>query len=305
MAFEIDKACLVSIMIESMLFGIFTVLYVLASYLLHYKTTVSGPLRIRFFWALSVMYILGLMHLAVNMERSLKGFTDSYVETGGSTDYLSTKQGFLDVSRIVIYALQSLIGDVLILYRVYIVCSGDKRVLIPALAVFIGGFASGIGMIVSFSKQNFNFSLASNPLNWMIAFFSFSFIVNFGGTVAITLRIWLTRRKMPAATPTFDLSPLVVVLLDPGIFYSISLLGLFGLFLARSLGLAVVVEWITQIIGIVFSLIIIRIGFKRIWNGRLEYPFTQRMKRLLPMPAGAGSDRTSKSETSRDSEDKL
>ncbi|KAL5492653.1 hypothetical protein ACEPAI_4100 [Sanghuangporus weigelae] len=266
MSFGIVEANFVSVVIESILFGFFSMLFALSSYLLFCKETVSRPLRTRFACALLVMYILAITHEAINFKRALDGFTTS----SDGAEYFSINQGGIDICKLIVYALQSLLGDVLMIYRLGIIYRGYRRVLISSLILMTGSFASGIVMLVGFSKQRVvsPFASATSYL-WMFAFFFFSFIINLGGTITITIRIWLTRRM--AARPMTELSPFTVVLLDPGIIYSASLICLFGVFLAKNYAVLLLLDWIPQIIGIVASLVIVRIGFKSLWNGRLDF----------------------------------
>ncbi|KAL5504775.1 hypothetical protein ACEPAH_7438 [Sanghuangporus vaninii] len=266
MSIGIVEANFVSVVVESILFGFFSMLFALTSYLLFCKETVSRPLRTRFACALSVMYILAITHEAINFRRALDGFTTSR----DGSKFFSISQGVIDLCRLIIYALQSLLGDMLMIYRLSIICSDHRRVLIPSLILMIGSFASSIVMLVEFSKQRVASPFASaTSYRWMFAFFFFSFIINLGGTITITIRIWLTRRM--AARPMTELSPFTVVLLDPGIIYSASLICLFGAFLGENYAVLLLLDWIPQIIGIVASLVIVRIGFKSLWNARLDF----------------------------------
>ena len=61
--------------------------------------------------------------------------------------------------------------------------------------------------------------------------------------VAITVRIWSARRKVSSSAMT-ELSPITVVLLDPGIVYSASLLSLLFVFSARSYAVIMILDWV-------------------------------------------------------------
>ncbi|KAF8994661.1 hypothetical protein BDQ17DRAFT_1331027 [Cyathus striatus] len=76
-------------------------------------------------------------HVGVDLRRILDGFITHRNSEGGPEKYLSQVNSVTYLVKSVVYSLQTLVGDAFILYRLYLVWNGDKRVVFPILVCFI------------------------------------------------------------------------------------------------------------------------------------------------------------------------
>ncbi|CDO72732.1 hypothetical protein BN946_scf184990.g15 [Trametes cinnabarina] len=127
-----------------------------------------------------------------------------------------------------LYVIQTLLGDAMVLYRCYLVWERNMVVIAIPCALLLGSTATGIGILYSFDKVVPQASIFVVQLNhWITAFFSMTFVTN---------------------------------VICTGAFYSATLLALLILYNVNSWFQYVVLDAVSAIVGIVFSLIMHRIA---------------------------------------------
>ncbi|EJD00683.1 uncharacterized protein FOMMEDRAFT_30642 [Fomitiporia mediterranea MF3/22] len=216
------------------------------------------------------MYALAIVHISVNIKRCLQGIIDLYSGKINPLNFLNSDEGALNAIRLVVYLLQSLLADGLMIYRLYVVCGVNFRFLGPVIILFVGNIICGVGTMAGYIEKGSLFQFGTSPLLWLEVFFLITLAINLFGIISITVRIWLTMRRTSGILQSPSFSPLTVTLLDPGMVYSVSLLALFGQYVASSLSFFAALDYEIQIIGIMLSLIVVRVSFRSLWNGQLN-----------------------------------
>ncbi|KAF7310274.1 hypothetical protein MIND_00401400 [Mycena indigotica] len=255
---DIATSTLIALFVEAVLYGLFILLFALAMSVLlgKRKRSASGtrPLLV----ASITMFILGTIHIAIDLRRAMDSFLYHKNIAPVSTP------GYLLKSTA--YAMQTLVGDSFMIYRVYLVWNGDKRVLFPLLVCLLGGFAAGAGALQSFAATKH--ATTGDPIflinlhNWIVSFFSLTLFTNATCTLLIAGRIYLINRSTAASATVFGrgLGPAIMIIVESGAIYSCALVILLALYVQGSYAQYILLDAETQIVGVVFTMIIVRVG---------------------------------------------
>jgi len=258
----IDTVTLVSIFVESILYGIFVVLFIASTFILLRKfrsanNTVNKPMLTASF----TMFTLATVHVGVDLRRMLDAFLHSS-DHGGPVAVLGRVDVPIYVLKSTAYAMQTLVGDAFILYRLHLVWSGDRRVVFPILICFIASIGVGIGALQAFARASSDAPVFIIHLQrWIVSFFSLTLATNFSSTILIAIRIWwMHGRTKDLVRAGRSVLPAMVVIIESGSIYSVCLVILLSLYLSGSFSQYIVLDAVTQVIGVVFSLVIVRVA---------------------------------------------
>ncbi|KAI0336216.1 hypothetical protein GY45DRAFT_590373 [Cubamyces sp. BRFM 1775] len=260
MPFPPDEAKLVSIFIQTLLYGAYVVVFILTTWVLLHrrrhrtKNAVQDPMM----WISLVMFCMATLHIGVNYTRIIKAFITFRDAPGGPAAFFNQLSEFTQIFGSTIYIAQTLIGDGVILYRCYLVWNDIRLVLVP-LILLLGSTASGIGILYSFAKIVPEAEIFVTQLQrWIVSFFSFTLATNIICTGLIALRIWWQNRAIMNIGRSYH--PILFLVLESGAVYSATLTTLLILYKTGSWFQYVLLDSISPIVGLVFSMIIIRIG---------------------------------------------
>lgn len=178
--------------------------------------------------------------------------------------------------------MQTIIGDSFVVYRLYIVWAGHRFVFFLAFVLLVGSAASGMGILVECGKATATTTIFQLS-NWIVSFFTLTLAVNFCCTCLIAGRIWWINRSM---TGSRNLIPVIMMIVESGAIYSVSLITLLSVYLSGSVFQYAILDAITPIIAIVFTLIIVRVGLG------LSNDEVPRQNRMNPTARSSGSRHT-------------
>ncbi|KAJ8480958.1 hypothetical protein ONZ51_g6305 [Trametes cubensis] len=244
-------SAIVSFLIESVLFGAFTVTYTQGTWSLLRIGSRSKPSRRE--WAVSlastVMLILALGHLILSLQYLLYGF----VTRSGSLEsvYAALDDSFLN-PKLGVYITQMLIGDMFMMYRLFIVWNRRKRVIIaPAILTTVGA-VTGYWSLIEGSVLEFN----GSPIIFCVT----SIFTNVLSTARMVAEAIVQSAAIYTVAST---SLLVTYFVSPNVGY-LSCLNIFP-----------------SLIGLVFSFIVLRVAKRRPKQDLDSMPWqTQRNTRL-------------------------
>jgi len=226
-------------------------------YILMWKRQ-SWPLSNPMLGAATAMFIISTVHLSIDLRRILNGFILSNGGAGPEA-YFSNIKDPLFTSKSILYYIQTLIGDSFVVYRLGVVWTGKrKRVVLPALLLLAGSIVAGIGALIAFARASATADVFQAKV-WIASYFTLTLCVNFGCTCLIAGRIWSINREN-RGSGSRNLLPVVIIIVESGAIYSVSLIALLVVFLAGSWFQYAIMDAVTPIIAIVFTLIIVRIG---------------------------------------------
>ncbi|KAF9451549.1 hypothetical protein P691DRAFT_662941 [Macrolepiota fuliginosa MF-IS2] len=257
-----DQSKLVSIFVQSVLYGAFFVMFLLSYWSLVHRRPPGRRLNKGMLGVSVTMFVLATIHVTINFIRILLAF----IQYGGSThSYWNRLSEPTHVFGSTVYTAQTIVGDgvaarlsPILLYRCYVVWSRRPTYIVLPGLFFLGSIVTGIGTLVTFEKLGH--ASIFRLRHWLVAFFSFTLAGSTLCTLMIAIRIWALNRQSLDDLSGRSLSPIIRIVLESGAIYSGALIILLVLFETKSWFQYVLVDAMTPIIGLVFSIIIVRIG---------------------------------------------
>ncbi|KAH9923660.1 uncharacterized protein B0H18DRAFT_1120305 [Fomitopsis serialis] len=248
MPFPADEAKIVSIFIQTLLYGAYTVLFILTIWALLTRRRKSNP------WTDPMLWIS--IHIGVNYTRIIKAFVIYRNEPGGPAAFFNQLSEFTKYSGVLSTSPRRSSAIVFSCYLVW----GTLWVIAVPFVLLLGSTASGIGILYSFAKVVPQADIFVDELqNWITSFFSLTLATNIICTSLIALRIWWINRSIMTFMD-HNYYPIIFLVLESGVVYSATLTALLILYKTGSWFQYVLLDAISPIVGLVFSMIIIRIG---------------------------------------------
>ncbi|KAI0691713.1 hypothetical protein C8Q76DRAFT_257981 [Earliella scabrosa] len=187
---------LVALFVESLLFGVFAVLYAICTWLLVFRDTRGARGRclrdIVLFVASTLMFVLTLIHVALDVHIVLRAF----VANGGDLRKMSsTIEVFNGLSNAAgaakfgIYVTQVLLGDGFMIYRAFIVWDRRPRVTVSPLILLTVEVLLGYYITFAGTASPANRPEASTLTALVNAFFLLSVATNLISTGLIMVPI--------------------------------------------------------------------------------------------------------------------
>ncbi|KAJ6620362.1 hypothetical protein B0H10DRAFT_2022550 [Mycena sp. CBHHK59/15] len=269
-------AGLLSTVLEGFSTARFSVLMFIATLwiLLRGRSKVNKPMVV----VACLLFILSTIHLGVDINRLNSGlivFRDSY--PGGPPAWFANPTDPL--------FFQTALGDGVVIYRCYMVW----RSLWLAVAVTATGSVYTCTQPSTDSADIFARELGK----WITAFYSTTLACNLTATALLAYRLWTIDRNIQRSRVGGGLTiPVLLVVVDAGALYSITLCAALVCFVLQSNGQYVVLDMVTPIISIAFYMVILRVGIagqnSRQGNSSTHSSTLPRM----PLSRNEGADRS-------------
>ncbi|KAF7331353.1 hypothetical protein MKEN_00013000 [Mycena kentingensis (nom. inval.)] len=244
------SATFVALFVEAVLYGIFALLFALSMSVLLRKNKRRTSGTIPLVVASVVMFLLGTLHLGTDLRRLMDGLLlGKDISAVNSPTY---------ILKSAVYATQTLVGDIFMLYRVGLE-RRQTRLHSPAA-------------LSARRYRMYSFTITSSDVNpifleslhhWIVSFLSMTLITNFSCTMLIAARIWWVSRDITTGHTRIAgsrLGPAIMIFVESGVIYSFALVLLLALYVNGSYAQYVLLDAEVQIVGVVFSMIIVRVG---------------------------------------------
>jgi len=258
MAITENESKLIAIFVQSCLWGAFAVMFVLTYWTLVHRRPRGRPLNKSMLGVAILMFVLATTQLAVNFARVIKGF----IIFGDNTEvFYNQLAEFTQVFGSTMYIVQTFVGDGVAIYRCYVVWSRSRMYAAVPAFLYIGSLVTGIGILVTMGQANDGSLVFFEELGrWISSFFAFTLVTSTTCTLMIASRIWFLSHRSASNGVTRSLHPIALVIVESGAIYSAMLIALLILYGQKSWFQYVIVDALSSLIGIVFSVIIVRVG---------------------------------------------
>ncbi|KAJ7090368.1 hypothetical protein B0H15DRAFT_938978 [Mycena belliarum] len=263
-----DKAGLLSTVLESVLYGFSALMFIGTLWTL-LRGHPWGQVNHIMFVIACLLFILStiigffISHLAVDINRLNSGFIrfrDSY--PGGPVAWFANPSDSSFVFKNAVYSFQTVLGDGVVIYRCYKVWRSPCVVIFPVI-LWLAVAATAAGSVYSCTLPSTDpTSIYAQQLGkWITAFYSTTLSCNLVATTLLAYRLWSINRSVGRARLGGSLTlPVLLVVVDAGALYSITLLAALICFVFKSNGQYVVLDMVTPIISIAFYMVIVRVG---------------------------------------------
>jgi len=259
MAFGADESKLVSIFIQTLLYGAYTVVFGLTVWILVWRRPPGQKINQLMLWISLIMFSLATMHIGVNYARVFKAFITFRTAEGGPAAFFNILSNFTQVFGSAIYVAQTLVGDSVVLIRCYIVWGSRWTVVAFPFLLLLGSTTAGIGLLNTFAHIGDAEVFALQLSSWIVSFFSLTLATNTICTALVAYRIWSVNRLVIKFS-SHSWNPVMLLVIESGAIYSATLMSLLILYKVESWFQYVLLDAISPIVGLVFSMIIVRIG---------------------------------------------
>jgi len=206
------------------------------------------------------MFCVATINLGSDIHRLLAAFINPQLP---ADLYLQTIYDPAYIVEAAASAIQILIGDGFLLYRLYLVWGKNRFIILPLVLSYIGCAIAGFGglhiLITSTGETPVFIALLRR---WILAFCILTLITNTTCTCLIAGRILWAYRKTSflGRVGGRSLVTPAVLIVESGAIYPIALATQLGLYISGSFAYLVVYNSMPTIIAIAFSLLIVRLG---------------------------------------------
>ncbi|KAG0699931.1 hypothetical protein DFH29DRAFT_934702 [Suillus ampliporus] len=256
MDLPLDEASLLSLFLETLLYGVFLNLYLLMLLILLNKTGTQRQLLIT---VATLLLCFATAHLLIDFVRALEAFIFE-VHTIGADGYYLILASPLQLAKTTVYVTQTILADGVIVWRCYILNRRRLSIAIPGCIVLLANGALGCSVIWILSQTPLASPISATGAWCITAFYILTMLLSVTCTGLIAWRIYHTRRVMPGGFGS--LLPVFIVIVESGALYSTSVLASLIAFLAGSNGKYPAVDVIPSVMGISFCLIILQVHFE-------------------------------------------
>jgi len=257
----LDTAAIISTTLEGILYGFSLLMYILTTWVLFRNKSISEVNKPMLIVA-SLLLIFSTIHMAVDINRIYLGFIGLRDTIPNPVLYFEDVSQQTFVFKNAVYSFQTAVGDGVVLYRAYAVWKSPYPLILPFI-VYCGVLATSIGSVytVSITSPNSSNIFFKTTGQWITAFYAATFSCNLLATITLAVRLWWIERKAASFRHGGGtLRPILLIVIDSGLLYSIALFSALMCFVNGSNAQFIVLDLITPVISISFYGVILRVA---------------------------------------------
>ncbi|KAG2116179.1 hypothetical protein DEU56DRAFT_748403 [Suillus clintonianus] len=262
-----DSAAIMSTVLEGMLYGFSVLMFIGTMWALTYKRHIRDANRP--ITAVAVLLlVLSTAHMVVDIIRTEDGLVKYRSISGGSEAFFADVPGEIFVIKNVIFVLQTLVADGVVIYRCYVVWQTVWVTILPSI-LWCSVAATGVYSAFNFSRVAHMASVSGSvpspaAREWILTFYALAFVTNLLSSGLLVFRIWKIERSVSTSRATKSTTTSILrVIVDAAIVYSIALLCTLITSVCSNNGTFVMIDILMPIISIVFYMVMIRIAISR------------------------------------------
>lgn len=285
----LDAGTLMSTVLEGILYGFSILLFIGTIWSLTYKQRIrdiNRPIAV----VVILLCMLSTAHIIVDIIRVEYAFV-RYRSTypGGPSAFLADVSQQTYVLKHALYVLQTLLADGVVIYRCYAVWQSVWIIILPSILWCSVAVTGVIGLYCASQSGSDSGDIYAQVLaNWVTAFFSLTIATNLLSSGLLVYRIWSIESNTSAARATKGtMMPIVRVLVDTAVLYSVVLFIALICFVLSNNGEVVMLDMVMPIVSIAFYMVLIRIAIAR----KKRYYSNYNMPRRTTSEAGQDSSR--------------
>ncbi|KAF8999660.1 hypothetical protein BDQ17DRAFT_1195941, partial [Cyathus striatus] len=248
--------------------GVYAVLFSVCFHVLVYPTRKGkskSPINKPMLGTAITMFILCSVRACLDLGRAISAFVSS--DSIGAGNYYNELWTWPDILKQTLYFTNNVVADSLVVsmvYRCYVVWGYSWKIIAGPILMLLATTVCGCVGVANLSLvKPGEDAYYSDILNWASALFSMSLATNVIVTSLIAGRIWWISRMTVHVLGKKHGRKYVgamAIILESGAIYSASLLTLLILYLLKTNAQFIVYDSVAQIMGIVPTLIIVRVG---------------------------------------------
>ncbi|KAJ3722319.1 hypothetical protein C8R42DRAFT_40385 [Lentinula raphanica] len=211
------------------------------------------------------LFCLITSHLALDLDRAFRAFTDNTATPNYADNYFNVLSGAEALAKNSAYVTITLIADAFLTFRCWAAFGQSYMVIVLPSALYVGNLATACWTLVTFKEAEDPTTgevIVAEVLSRVKYMFITTLCLNLYCSLAIALRIWLVQRQS-TGTGGHLLRNTMTIITESAALYSVFLIILITSAALESPLMYSVLNPMPSIIGFVFSLIIVRVGSGR------------------------------------------
>ncbi|TFY71981.1 hypothetical protein EVG20_g1031 [Dentipellis fragilis] len=235
-----------SLCTEAVLFGIYTVLFVAAMYLLFRRRHEIPAKSVHTFFIIAtiVMYCVSIVHLGLAIRVFFNGYLNGFI---WDPSMIGTDP--ICIVKLYLPAVNFVLSDAIVLWRAYLLWNFDKRILVvPGILVLgtlgvaiVGAQQAATHMLTIQLDATYSWDLAMNCLT-----LATNLVVT--GLIAVRTRVYHRMSKhVPQNAQRKKNQAVLALLIESGSFYCCSWIVFFIIYWCRSHGNFIITDMIAQL----------------------------------------------------------
>ncbi|THH09113.1 hypothetical protein EW146_g8787 [Bondarzewia mesenterica] len=259
MGIQIDVAELAGIVCEGIFYGLFLSLSAATLHILIIGRQRNSKLNVPMTIAAMVMLVLATAQIIVDTVNVFMAFV--VLDRPERLRFLLDVTQRIFAAKHAIYFTMMLVGDSIVIYRAFVVWNHNFWVIIVPVLCSLGSAVSAYQTI--WAVRHIASASIKGETSWGIAVFALSLCANGIATSLIAYRIWTHNRVMSSfgeswTSKSSSLAPVFRIVLESGLINAAYLMAYLIVLRSGSHGLEVMACISTPLIGIIFSVVIIR-----------------------------------------------
>jgi len=264
---------LIGVVLESAAYGVYLVLFIGCVYTLsgRYKRKRNGKLATRkanrpMFFASVILFVCITLHWVLEIGR-LYGAYVVEIAFPGPEHYYSNLANPLNVAKTGLYLAEFVVADGIIVYRLWTVWNGNWSICVPPACTLLAEAVVGTATTYQFTRVRLGQDIFETECGrWITSSFVLQLFTNIYCAGLIAFRIWSINRSLKSIGQT-DLTPVIMIVVESAALYTFMTLLTMILYLAGSNAQFTALNITIPVIGLTFSLIIIRVSLGISHNG--------------------------------------
>ncbi|KAG1764563.1 hypothetical protein EDD22DRAFT_883336 [Suillus occidentalis] len=261
----LDAGTLMSTVLEGILYGFSILLFMGTIWSLTYKQhkkDINRPIVM----VVILLWMLSTAHIIVNIIRIEYAFV-KYRSTypGGPAAFLADVTQQTYVLKHALYVLQTLLADGVVIYRCYVVWQSIWIIILPSMLWCSVAVTGVVGLYCASQSGSNSGDMSAQVLApWVTAFFALTIATNLLSSGLLVYRIWSIESNVSTTRTTKStMIPLMRVLMDTAVLYSVVLFIALICFVCSNNGEVVMLDMVMPIVSIAFYMVLVRIAITR------------------------------------------
>jgi len=209
----------------------------------------------------STQFALCTGHTVTLVVGLVRGFLNPpWTSSKETSDYILNQDEPERKAQAMLYLTNSLIGDAILIWRLWIIWGRSFLLTVPFIFLFIATAVAGFTGFIRLGRLNLSQTVRiPSVINWLTASWCLSIATQFGATLLIGYRFW---KSVQGTSKGIGASRLAIlwILVESGALYSVTTILMLG-FSRANVG-AIIVTALGQISALGPTLIIVRVGLR-------------------------------------------
>ncbi|KAK1218285.1 hypothetical protein PQX77_019034 [Marasmius sp. AFHP31] len=175
------------------------------------------------------MFIISSFEIWADVVIILKGIQHVFVDNVGMS-FLDKQIAFADTFTVLgsvqesVVPLEIFIGDLIVFWRVWVLCTGQRRLVVLPFAFLLATAACSLGILGCFAQNDWPIVDPPACGSLILSAYSLSAATNISGTIVIGLKVWYYRKNVGAYLGKHKrgrTEKILTLLLESGVVYSL------------------------------------------------------------------------------------